>query len=287
MSSHKHNILFTGEAWDRMWAYVHQVSGEIGGMGYIKRYGNSLVVDTVFLLPQLRSGGHVDFADASDRVRLNAGTPEEVVVDNAQQWALEKAIADDRVEDLKFSWHSHGNIGCSWSSTDEDAIEKYGMSLDWLASVVLNKEQRMMARIDLFDVPLIGHVSEKDVGISKLSNSELIESVRAEISALTVESVATGSQTTTSQAFDWNSPFSPSYDEVTVAHDGNKITFDEQGLALLWRKDSNEPYPSKFANWLQDQGCIILASSDGDVYAIDTDDSDFAKLSEALAEGVH
>jgi len=46
--------------------------------------------------------------------------------------------------------HSHGGLGCFWSSTDEQLIEEYGLAAPWWVSVVTNKKGETLGRLDTY-----------------------------------------------------------------------------------------------------------------------------------------
>lgn len=49
-----------------------------------------------------------------------------------------------------YSWHSHGNMGTFWSNTDEDFIQKVGLSVPWIFSSVFNNKGESRHRLDVF-----------------------------------------------------------------------------------------------------------------------------------------
>lgn len=107
---------------------------EIACMGYAKLDGNKVIIDEVFLVPQVISLGNVEF--------IETGLP----------YAVERAKAEGRLEELRFCWHSHATHGAFFSSTDEDMVRKIRDTslIDWFASAVLNKKGDTHAQIDFF-----------------------------------------------------------------------------------------------------------------------------------------
>lgn len=132
-------IVLTREVNDRLDQVVALCKGEVGGLGYARvEDEDTIIVDEIFLVPQQVSSGGVDFD--SDAISI----------------AIEKAIEDDRLNDLRFSWHSHGNLGVFWSSTDEGGIRDYlEGGAPWLASMVVNHKGDTKARLDIARVPKI------------------------------------------------------------------------------------------------------------------------------------
>lgn len=81
---------------------------------------------------------------------------------------------------IRLWWHSHAHMNCFWSTTDEAAIEVLGRGIDLLYSVVVNKNNEYLARIDLFrPLRFTWHALKLD--IVEAPNSKLRERVRLEI----------------------------------------------------------------------------------------------------------
>jgi hypothetical protein len=114
--------------------YVRHCDYEIGGFGYVKMDSNgNFKVDEIFLVEQEVSGASVDFADSG------------------LEYAINKAVADDRLEDLKFCWHSHVEMGAFWSSTDDEMIANMNNGMTpYLVSLVQNKKGETEQRVDFF-----------------------------------------------------------------------------------------------------------------------------------------
>lgn len=127
-------IKMADEAWQQFWRYTEIVDGEVGCFGYatISEESKEVVVDTIFLFPQEADTGSVD------------------INDDALAFAINKAIEDDRLNDLRFCIHSHGNMSAFWSGTDDDMIKKMGKTANWFASAVFNKKRDAVGRIDTF-----------------------------------------------------------------------------------------------------------------------------------------
>jgi hypothetical protein len=73
------------------------------------------------------------------------------------------------MEDLRFSWHSHGNLGVSWSGTDEQGVNKYlSNGVPWLASIVVNRDGDMLGRLDIQGVPIVERVAFKNFPVERV-----------------------------------------------------------------------------------------------------------------------
>lgn len=136
MSDAYGHVQFTEDTWRQLKEYTDLISTEVACMGYATLEGNVVKVNEVFLVPQVVSSGSVEFMDT--------GFP----------WAVNKALKEDRIDELRFIWHSHCNFGAFFSGTDEDMVRKvrdHG-PIPWLANVVLNKKGETHAQIDYFQL---------------------------------------------------------------------------------------------------------------------------------------
>ena len=130
------SIHFEEDTWQQLKEYTELCPTEVAAMGYVTLDGPVVEVHEVFLVPQVVSGSSVEF--------METGFP----------WAVNKALVDGRIDELRFCWHSHVNFGASFSTTDEEMIRKvrdHG-PIPWLASVILNKKGETAAQIDYFDL---------------------------------------------------------------------------------------------------------------------------------------
>lgn len=128
------SIHLNEESWNKINDYTRLMPTEIACMGYATLKDGDVNVSELFLVPQDVSSASVDF--------LEKGFP----------WAVAKAIEEDRVNELRFIWHSHCNFNAFFSSIDEDMVEKVRDSgpIPWLANLVLNKKGETHAQIDYF-----------------------------------------------------------------------------------------------------------------------------------------
>lgn len=129
------NVLFSGDDWRLLEEYTDVCPVEVACMGYAKLDGDTVVVDEVFLVPQVISLSSVEF--------LSKGLP----------WAVNKAMEEDRVNELRFCWHSHATHDAYFSQTDKNMVEKVrkaAPALPWFCSVVLNKKGKTHAQLDWF-----------------------------------------------------------------------------------------------------------------------------------------
>lgn len=155
----KVNIL--SEAFEKLKLYIECAAGEISGLGTVENINNTLVVTDVFILPQESSSSNTELDD-------------EAISDLLLSWD-EQGLP---LEKLKLWWHSHGNMGTFWSTTDDNTIEKLGSS--WMLSIVGNKKNEFLARFDLYS-PLKLTVDNLALSELKAPNTELKNTIKEEI----------------------------------------------------------------------------------------------------------
>jgi hypothetical protein len=143
-------IYIDPEPYALFWELTRQADTEVGGFGYIteREIDGYLypVVDTIFLIDQEVTGSKIDFDD--DQLAA----------------AIERAVQDDRLEDLRFCIHSHCNHKVFWSATDDELIENIGQTgAPYLFSVVVNKARDTLGRLDIYkhNVPGIATIEQE------------------------------------------------------------------------------------------------------------------------------
>lgn len=128
------HVKFNEADWRQLQEYCDLCPVEVAAMGYATIEGSVVNVNEVFLVPQVVSGSSVEFMDT--------GFP----------WAVQKALDEGRIEELRFCWHSHVNFGAFFSATDKDMVRKVRNHgpIPWFCSVVLNKKGDTHAQLDYF-----------------------------------------------------------------------------------------------------------------------------------------
>jgi hypothetical protein len=162
-------LILTNGTFERIAEYVRQINAEIGMFGYVTMTDDGdFIVDDVFLVEQTVSGSSVDFADSG------------------LEYAIQKAIADDRIDDLKFCCHSHVDMAAFWSSTDEDMIEGMNNGMTpYLVSLVINKSHETKQRVDFFNpaAPLGQFTSQVrydlDLKVERTTDPDVAEEIRS------------------------------------------------------------------------------------------------------------
>jgi hypothetical protein len=169
MADMKWQVQMDRDAWDKMWAYTDLLVGEVACFGYVELDEENKIafVSEVFLVPQTASASEVDF--------MTKGLP----------FAIDKAIMDGKIDQLRFCVHSHGEFTANWSSTDEDMLRKVGSTgTPWFVSAIFNRKGDSTARIDIFgDAGPFGKTQHvlKDLDIVAERNWDTDEARLAEI----------------------------------------------------------------------------------------------------------
>jgi hypothetical protein len=146
-------IYATKTARDKFWAYVLNMKEEVGGFGFVTIDDQGrLVWHETFLVDQDVSGSSVDFTDTG--------------IAQAIEYAAERGVLDDP-DFIWLWWHSHNTMATYWSSTDEGGIGALRQSgVPYMISIVGNHRLEHKLRIDVFNVPLIGHATFDDVKLA-------------------------------------------------------------------------------------------------------------------------
>lgn len=163
------NLILTNGTFERIAEYVRQINAEIGMFGYVTMTdAGDFVVDEVFLVEQTVSGSSVDFADSG------------------LEYAIQKAIEDDRIDDLKFCCHSHVDMAAFWSNTDEDMIEGMNNGMTpYLVSLVINKSHETKQRVDFFNpAPPLGDFTSQvrydlDLKVERTADPDVASEIKS------------------------------------------------------------------------------------------------------------
>jgi len=112
--------------------WTEAATGEVSGLGIVEEENGKTVVREVFILDQEASGSETELK------------PE----------AVAKLMTDLMQEGkdpgkLKFWWHSHVDMGCFWSGTDDECAET--LSNEFAFSTVVNKRGESRTRLDIYD----------------------------------------------------------------------------------------------------------------------------------------
>lgn len=151
-------VHLTSWAYDKLWTFIDECKGEVGGFGFIEfdPVFDGFIWHETFVVPQEVSAASVDYDDES------------------LGFALDKALDAGVLDNPHFSWcmwHSHGSMGAYWSTTDvKDQIEtmRDKSGIGHLFSFVGNHKHEYRMRLDVFDSPSFGHMTDESVHIERL-----------------------------------------------------------------------------------------------------------------------
>lgn len=124
-------LILSLRAASKIFAFTAKSPVEINGWGLVEQSeeGKHFYVSDVFILKQEVSGGDAE---------------------GDQDALMEFLGACMEPQKVKFQWHSHHEMAAWYSSTDTEGIEDYGCSADYMLSMVVNKAQDCVCRLDLF-----------------------------------------------------------------------------------------------------------------------------------------
>lgn len=145
------NLYITDAVWDRMWEYVYAVGKEIGGFGWAFEREGCWTWEHIELPDQETTSSSIEY---DEQALLG------VLTNAAQAGVL------DRDDFCWVVWHSHGNLAVGFSMTDlQDSIDVLGGdgNVKRLFNVIANRKGEYVARVDVWDVPIIGHAYTEDV----------------------------------------------------------------------------------------------------------------------------
>ena len=152
----KQKILRT--AYNKMMEYAKHATGEISGIGVEKEN----VIYDIAIFEQKCSTSDTEL-DMEDLVKYITKLANE---------------NPDKVEHMKVWWHSHSNMGCFWSSTDDDNIKNMMDNMKKLISIVVNKKGEFKTRIDLQFEDNILTLDELDLEIIENVNTQNHNSIK-------------------------------------------------------------------------------------------------------------
>ena len=112
--------------------WADAADGEVSGLGLVENEDGKMVVRDVYILEQECSGSDTEI------------DPEAIA--KLMTELLQNGKDPGK---LKFWWHSHVNMGCFWSGTDDECAET--LSSEFAFSTVVNKKGESKTRLDLYN----------------------------------------------------------------------------------------------------------------------------------------
>lgn len=154
-------VYITPEAKQRLDLYIQCADGEISGLGTVTRLGNDFLIAAVHLFEQECTGASTELSS-----------------EDVSKFLLQAVRADLDPSGLKLWWHSHVNMGCFWSGTDETTAS--GFSNGYMLSLVGNKRGDYRIRLDIFE-PIRITLDELELRLHYPENNSLRQEIEAEI----------------------------------------------------------------------------------------------------------
>lgn len=127
-------VTISSKLWAKIQAYCQAASGEVSGIGKIKKVDGGFEVEDIILLPQEASSGFT---------RISAET--------ISKFMLDKVRVRESLDGWRIWWHTHNDFSCFWSGIDISNIKDMlgQMSEDgYLISIETNKHGDVIARYD-------------------------------------------------------------------------------------------------------------------------------------------
>lgn len=206
-------IKFDSIVWDKMRTWIEMTRQEISGLGCVRREADGTFhVYDIFLVKQENTGTFTDIEDEAL---------------HSLMWELMQLDDEDggsRYSDLKFWWHSHANMGVTWSGQDDRCIaEKLQHGADWWLSAVLNIPGKISTRLDTKNPPM--RFDSLKVDITHVVSDEVKEWCRKEYEEKvtektysTVTAYGSGFQSGYGYGYGWNGDSQGSHPSTRAAN---------------------------------------------------------------------
>lgn len=128
----KPTIYIEPRAFLKLKYYIRNASGEISGLGKVKKVNGNMVVYDMMIYDQVSSSAHTELDE-----------------DKLATLMLKMIEQGEDLSQYKLWFHSHGSMGVFWSGTDQNTIHQ--LSSSWMISIVGNKKFEFLTRLDIYD----------------------------------------------------------------------------------------------------------------------------------------
>jgi proteasome lid subunit RPN8/RPN11 len=162
-------LRITRPAYDYVQACIDAIDKEIGGLGYVRLdEDGTWTWYEAFVVPQEVSGASIDYFKEGAALAVERAAKDGVLGAEDHAWV---------------NWHSHVRMDCYFSTTDVSYIEAFGehSQLPYLFSYVGNKRRENALRLDVWEVPLVGHAVFTDIDLDVLGDSRIAQEAREDI----------------------------------------------------------------------------------------------------------
>jgi len=139
LKSQQLKVYIDAMAKEKISHWVALAKGEVSGLGLVSEVRDDkgvltgLFVEDVFLVKQSSSSASTELEDCAVSATLVELDSKGVDVGLIKLW-----------------WHSHGDLGVFWSTTDEECASGLANSR-YFISIVVNKKGDLKCRVDLYD----------------------------------------------------------------------------------------------------------------------------------------
>lgn len=166
MSYPKPRVYLTPEAFRKLTLYIGAVNGEISGRGRVSTLGNDFLVEEVTIFEQDVSSGHTTLSEGKGK-------------NEHDTWLYEMVKAGGNPEEWKLWWHSHGNGGAYFSSTDDNNMD--GWDNGWMLGHVGTRSGKHRFRLDVYEPRIT--LDELEWKLWVPSSQAEVEEVKEEVKA--------------------------------------------------------------------------------------------------------
>jgi len=166
-------IYITDDAWKKLMFFVDEVNGEISGVGVVECEDGNITINDILIYKQESSAastlldGHAlcDLLEDFTRQGKDTGT-------------------------LRVWWHSHANMGPSFSTTDFNTMEEnFSTHCDWMISLCINKHGKYSCILNMYKplrVDISADLRKKGTSLPQEIKERLSAEVKEKVKAPTI-----------------------------------------------------------------------------------------------------
>ena len=118
--------------YQKLMYYIMATTDEISGLGMCRKEGSRITIYELIMPKQ-----------------ENTGASTEIDEEDLSKIITDMVRANRDMSELRLWYHSHSNMKCFWSGTDEATCRKIGQG-DWFLSIVANRKKQLLARLDIY-----------------------------------------------------------------------------------------------------------------------------------------
>lgn len=126
-----------------------------------------------------KQDSYLEIYDIEVLPQLVTGITANLDEESMAKFVFNKLKKGESTEEYKVWWHSHVDMGASFSSQDVDTIDA-SSEYPYLISIVSNKQKELTCRLDIFN-PIRHTIEDLDIEILPLENSKLRSECRKQL----------------------------------------------------------------------------------------------------------